>query len=144
MSNDFQEMPAGSSDKPNTYQQIIFQINEESPDGYAISVLFSLSLMSFTYAAPRGYSAEYFIPDGKWTMGYFITLFNTPSACGGVIGFKAWSSCSSVYAFLLICSINKILISRRIMRFARVESYGSIGRRIGLDRNGQIRYVMIG
>ena len=72
ISNDFQEMPAGYSDNPNTYQQIIFQINEESPDRYAISVLFSLSLMSFTYAAPRGYSAEYFIPDEQWTVGYFI------------------------------------------------------------------------
>ena len=65
-------MPAGYSDNPNTYQQIIFQINEESPDRYAIGVLFSLSLMSFTYAAPRGYSAKYFIPDEQWTMGYFI------------------------------------------------------------------------
>jgi len=49
-----------------------YSINEESPDRYAISVLFSISLMSFTYAVPRGYSAEYFIPDEKWTIGYFI------------------------------------------------------------------------
>jgi len=28
--------------------------------------------MSFTYAAPRGYSAEYFIPDEQWNLGYYI------------------------------------------------------------------------
>jgi hypothetical protein len=72
ISNDFKEMPAGYSDSPNTYQQIVFQIKEEHPDMYAIGVLYAISLMSFTYAAPRGYSAEYVIPDEEWALGYFI------------------------------------------------------------------------
>ena len=40
----------------NEHQKIVFQIKEEEPDLWAIGVLFTLSLMSFTYAAPRGYS----------------------------------------------------------------------------------------
>lgn len=72
ISNDFKEMPAGYSDSPNTYQQIVFQIKEKHPDRYAISVLYAISLMSFSYAAPRGYSANYFIPDEGWALGYFI------------------------------------------------------------------------
>ena len=72
ISNDFQEMPAGSNLSPNTYQEIVFQIKEEEPDLSAIGVLYALSLMSFSYAAPRGYSAEYFIPDEQWNFGYFV------------------------------------------------------------------------
>jgi hypothetical protein len=56
----------------NTYQEIIFQIEEEEPDISAIGVLYALSLMSFSFAAPRGYSAEYFIPDEQWNLGYFV------------------------------------------------------------------------
>jgi hypothetical protein len=69
--NDFQETP-GYEGSVNTYQKIIFQLKEEDPDICAFGVLFALSLMSFTYAAPRGYSAEYFIPDEQWNLGYFI------------------------------------------------------------------------
>jgi len=28
--------------------------------------------MSFTYATPRGYSENLFIPDEEWNLGYFI------------------------------------------------------------------------
>jgi hypothetical protein len=63
ISNDFQETPGGPNHSPSTYQEIVFQIKEEEPDLSAIGVLYALSLMSFSYAAPRGYSAEYFIPD---------------------------------------------------------------------------------
>ena len=69
--NDFQETP-GYEGSVNTYQKVIFQLKEEDPDICAFGVLFTLSLMSFTYAAPRGYSAEYFIPDEQWNLGYFI------------------------------------------------------------------------
>jgi len=72
VSNEFKEMPAGYGDSPNTYQEIAFQIKEEEPDIYAIGVLYALSLMSFSYAAPRGYSSEYFIPDEQWNLGYFV------------------------------------------------------------------------
>jgi len=70
-SNDFQETP-GYEGSVNTYQKVIFQLKEEDSDICAFGVLFALSLMSFTYAAPRGYSAEYFIPDEQWNLGYFI------------------------------------------------------------------------
>ena len=72
LSNDFQEMPGGQGVTPNTFQEIVFQIKEEEPDLSAIGVLYALSLMSFSYAAPRGYSAEYFVPDEQWSLGYFV------------------------------------------------------------------------
>jgi hypothetical protein len=72
ISNDFQETPGGPNHSPSTYQEIVFQIKEEEPDLSAIGVLYALSLMSFSYAAPRGYSAEYFIPDEQWSLGYFV------------------------------------------------------------------------
>ena len=81
ISNDFKEMPAGYDDSPNTFQKIIFQIKEEEPDIFAIGVLFTLSLMSFSFAAPRGYSAEYFIPDEQWDIGYFVQ------------GLEFWNKC---------------------------------------------------
>ena len=71
VSNDFEETP-GYERSVNTYQEIVFQIKEEEPDIYAVGVLYTLSLMSFTFAAPRGYSAEYFIPDEQWNLGYFV------------------------------------------------------------------------
>ncbi len=55
ISNEFKEFP-GYQGSGNTYQNIVFQIKEEEPDLYAIGVLFALSLISFTFAAPRGYS----------------------------------------------------------------------------------------
>jgi len=56
----------------NEHQNIVFQIKEEEPDLFAFAVLFTLSLMSFTYAAPRGYSENEFIPDEEWNLEYFL------------------------------------------------------------------------
>jgi len=56
----------------NTHHKIVFQIEEEDPDVFAFSVLFSLSLMSFTFSAPRGYSETEFIPDEQWSLEYFM------------------------------------------------------------------------
>ncbi len=67
VSNNFEETP-GYEGSVNTYQEIVFQIKEEEPDIYAIGVLYALSLMSFTYAAPRGYSDKYFVPDEQWNL----------------------------------------------------------------------------
>jgi len=71
VSNEFREMPI-SGDINNSYQEIVFQLNEEEPDLYALGVLFSLSLMSFTYAAPRGSSYIEFIQDEDWRIEYFL------------------------------------------------------------------------
>ena len=71
LSNQYEEFP-GYESTTNTYQEIIFQVKEEEPDIFAIGVLFSLSLISFSYASPRGYSDKYFIPDEQWNLGYFI------------------------------------------------------------------------
>ena len=75
VSNKFNEL--GS----NTSQKIIFQIKEEEPDIFAIGVLFALSLMSFTFSGPRGYSEIEFIPDEEWNLGYFITGLEFRSKC---------------------------------------------------------------
>jgi len=56
----------------NEHHKIVFEINEEKPDLFAFSILFSLSLLSFTYAAPRGYSKNEFIPDEEWNFEYFL------------------------------------------------------------------------
>ena len=66
ISNEFEEF-AG-----NTHQKIVFQIQEEEPDIFAIGVLFALSLMSFTFSGPRGYSEIEFVPDEEWNLGYFV------------------------------------------------------------------------
>jgi hypothetical protein len=66
ISNDFEEF-AG-----NTHHKIVFQIIEDEPDVFAFGVLFALSLMSFTFAAPRGYSETQFIPDEEWNLDYFV------------------------------------------------------------------------
>ena len=66
ISNDFEEF-AG-----NTHHKIVFQIKEEEPDLWAFGVLFTLSLMSFTFSAPRGYSEIEFIPDELWNLEYFV------------------------------------------------------------------------
>jgi hypothetical protein len=47
LSDDFQEW-AG-----NTHHKIIFQINEEGPDKFALGVLLALSLMSFSSLAKQ-------------------------------------------------------------------------------------------
>jgi hypothetical protein len=56
----------------NTHHKIVFQVKEEEPDLCAIGILFTLSLMSFTFSAPRGYSENLFIPDEEWNMDYFV------------------------------------------------------------------------
>jgi hypothetical protein len=56
----------------NEHQKIVFQIQEDEPDLFAFGLLFTLSLMSFTYAAPRGYSENQFIPDEEWNLEYFL------------------------------------------------------------------------
>jgi hypothetical protein len=53
-------------------QNILFQIEEDSPDILSIAVLFTLSLVLFTYASPRGYSETEFIPGEQWNVAYFI------------------------------------------------------------------------
>ncbi|MCK9364565.1 MAG: hypothetical protein M0P74_13325 [Syntrophales bacterium] len=71
LSNELQETPGYEGDR-GSFHKIVFQIEEDEPDISAIGILFSLSLMSFTYAAPRGYSENDFIPDEDWQLGYFI------------------------------------------------------------------------
>jgi len=66
LSNEFEEF-AG-----NSHHKIVFQIQEEEPDIFAIGVLFALSLMSFTFSGPRGYSEIEFIPDEDYSLGYFV------------------------------------------------------------------------
>ncbi len=66
ISNEFNEIST------NTYHKIVFQINEDEPDIFAIGVLFTLSLMSFTFSAPRGFSEIEFVPDEEWSLGYFV------------------------------------------------------------------------
>jgi len=66
ISNEFDEF-AG-----NTHHKIVFQIKEEEPDLWAFGILFTLSLMSFTFSAPRGYSETEFIPDEEWNLEYFV------------------------------------------------------------------------
>jgi hypothetical protein len=75
LSNNYKDLPATEKNEYSCYQEIIFQIEDEDiddPDVFAIGILFCLSLMSFTYAAPRGYSEVEFIPDEQWSLGYFL------------------------------------------------------------------------
>ena len=71
LSNQYEEVPYGDG-QVNSYQKIVFQVQEEEPDLWAIGILFTLSLMSFTYSAPRGYSEKLFIPDEEWN---WVRLF---------------------------------------------------------------------
>ena len=68
---EYQELPLDDG-TVNSSQKIVLQITEEEPDLSSIGVLFTLALMSFTYAAPRGYSFNDFIPDEEYNMGYFV------------------------------------------------------------------------
>ena len=70
-SNDFQETP-GFEDTVNTYQKIVFTVEEDEPEIYAVGILFCLALLSFSDAAPRGLSEDYFTPDEDWNLGYFV------------------------------------------------------------------------
>ncbi len=71
LENEYQELPLEDG-TVNSSHKIIFQLTEEEPDISTIGVLFSLALMSFTYAAPRGYSFNDFIPDEEYNLGYFL------------------------------------------------------------------------
>ena len=71
LENVYQELPLDDG-TVNSSHKIVFQITEEEPDISAMGVLFSLSLMSFTYASPRGYSFNDFIPDEEYNLGYFV------------------------------------------------------------------------
>ena len=71
ISNDYQEIPI-PEDINKSYHKIVFKIKEEEPDIFAIGVLFTLSLLSFTFAAPRGYSELEFVPDEEWNLEYFV------------------------------------------------------------------------
>ncbi len=65
----------------NQHQKIVFQIKEEEPDLFAFGVLFTLSLMSFTYAAPRGLSEMHFEPDEEWNPEYFFQGLEFERGC---------------------------------------------------------------
>ena len=69
--NEYQEHPLPTGET-NSVHKILFQVTEEEPDLSAMGILFSLSLMSFTYAAPKGYSYNDFIPDEEYNLGYFV------------------------------------------------------------------------
>lgn len=71
LSNKFKEI-SGYEGTVNSYQEIVLQVKEEEPDLFAIGVLYTISLMSFSFATPRGISEEYFIPEEQWNLGYFI------------------------------------------------------------------------
>jgi hypothetical protein len=71
LSNEYDEFPV-SENQVNSYQKILFQVLEEEPDDCAIGILFTLSLMSFTYSASRGYSENLFVPDEEWSLEYFV------------------------------------------------------------------------
>lgn len=71
LSNEYKDFP-GFEGTINTYQEIVFQIKEEEPEIWAIGVLYTLSLISFSFASPRGMSEIDFIPDEEWNLGYFV------------------------------------------------------------------------
>jgi hypothetical protein len=73
ISNEFNELAS------NTHHKIVFQIKEEEPDLWAIGVLFTLSLMSFS--APRGISEIHFIPDEEWNLEYFVQGLEFENKC---------------------------------------------------------------
>jgi hypothetical protein len=75
ISNEFNEFSG------NTHHKIIFEIKEEEPDLFAIGVLLTLSLMSFTFSGPRGYSEVHFIPDEEWNLGYFVQGLEFKEKC---------------------------------------------------------------
>ncbi len=71
LSNDYDEN-RGHEDCLLSHHKIVFQVEEDDPDDWAIGILFCLSLMSFTYAVPRGMSDIEFVPDEEWNLGYFV------------------------------------------------------------------------
>ena len=75
ISNEFNELAS------NTHHKFVFQIKEEEPDLWAIGVLFTLSLMSFSFSAPRGISEIHFIPDEEWNLEYFVQGLEFENKC---------------------------------------------------------------
>ena len=75
ISNEFREIA------DNTYHRIVFRIKEEEPDLWAIGILFTLSLMSFSFSAPRGISEMHFIPDEEWNFEYFVQGLEFENKC---------------------------------------------------------------
>lgn len=71
LTNEYLELPLDDG-MVNSSHKIVFKITEEEPDISSVGVLFALALMSFTYAAPRGYSFNDFIPDEEYNLGYFL------------------------------------------------------------------------
>jgi hypothetical protein len=71
LSNDYEEYPLTDA-SPNTYQEIVFQIIDEEPDIGAIPILYTLSMLSFSDAKPRGFSDIDFDKDDDWEIGYFV------------------------------------------------------------------------
>ena len=69
--NEYQELPLDDG-TVNSSHKIVFQLTEDEPDLSSMGILFTLALMSFTYAAPRGYSYNDFIPDEDYNLGYFV------------------------------------------------------------------------
>lgn len=48
LANEYTETPS-CGDSVNTYQKMVLQIKGEDPDQFAFGVLYSLSLMSFSF-----------------------------------------------------------------------------------------------
>jgi len=71
VSNEYKETP-GYEDTVNSFHKIVFKVEEDEPEIYAIGILFCLAMMSFVDAAPRGISENYFIPDEDWYLEYFV------------------------------------------------------------------------
>ena len=75
LSNEYNEL-THIKDTHNTSHTIVIQIKEEEPDYFAFSILFTLSVLSFIFASPRGYSVVEYDPDKDWSLGLFIKNLN--------------------------------------------------------------------
>jgi hypothetical protein len=71
ISNEYNGTPT-SLKETTTYHKVVFQVKKEEPDKSAIGILFTLSLMAFTFVGTRGYSYTDFLPDEEWNLGYFV------------------------------------------------------------------------
>jgi hypothetical protein len=74
LSNEYNEVPVEEYNEIHTNQKIVFQITEEDlePDVFAFDILLTLSLLSFMFASPQGYSKKEFVIDEEWCLGYFL------------------------------------------------------------------------
>ena len=71
ISNEYNETP-GYENTFNSVHEIVFKVEEDEPEIYAVGILFCLAMMSFADAAPRGFSENYFIPYEDWSLGCFV------------------------------------------------------------------------